>query len=290
MALTKPSTVYPKGYQSYGDFLVTSGVKIYQGALVALEFGTGTIDNLNDEPGHVYIGRAQPSAASVTGDGSSVTCPVLLDGAQLLPSATVTGASAATDNLEPVYATDEDTLTLSRPADDAAVVGVVLRHVSGTSCDVLMFDILSSVILGLAGGNKRREFLGSIHTTQLESSAAATLITGITMPAHGRFVGFEAQICGFDAGYTAGSQVINLEIGGTNVSGSSLTINKDDMDALSATAALVATSAISDSTNEFHEGDLVDIELQAAAAAIAPGGIDITTINLFAYVEYLPGA
>ena len=96
MALTAASTVYPRGIASFGNWDVLTATAIYKGALIGLVVGTGTVTNYNDAAGHLLIGIADNTCTAAQATAGfklqvrTITSAVF--------SATVTGATAATDN------------------------------------------------------------------------------------------------------------------------------------------------------------------------------------------------
>lgn len=112
----------------YQDYPVVASDIIYEGAIVGLEAGTANARPL--QAGDTYLGVAigtVDNSAGAAGDKKvrvSTTKPFVM---------AVTGASA-TSNTLPVYASDDDTLTLTEGSN--SLVGIVLSHVSGTECVV----------------------------------------------------------------------------------------------------------------------------------------------------------
>jgi hypothetical protein len=118
---------------------------IYHGALVVIDKATGTppaegvLKNLDDLSGTLdwFVGVARPSTNYVTGDGSTVWCPVDTSGSTIVHVA-VTGVAGKPNIGDLVYATDENTLTLSS-ASNIKAVGVVDRYYGTTYIDVKLF-------------------------------------------------------------------------------------------------------------------------------------------------------
>jgi hypothetical protein len=148
MALTAPNTwtYRPRGSSIDCDsFLVQNAEVIYHGALVVIDKATGTpgiegqLKNLDDLSGTLdwFMGVARPSTNYVTGDASTVWCPVDTSGATIV-HVSVTGVAGKPDIGELVYATDENTLTLT-PASNIKAVGVVDRYYGTTYVDVKLF-------------------------------------------------------------------------------------------------------------------------------------------------------
>lgn len=283
MALTADRNLKTHGSAEYGDLEVLDGATVYKGALVALVVGTGTVTNYDDAANHIPLGYA---TKHVVGDGV-LKIPIQIDDALILNSVTVTGVAAATDNGAAVYATDENTFSLTRPADDAHVIGLVLFWRTSTTCDVLLLGARDAAVLALAGGNKERVHLATVHTTQLEGTSADDIRASIPMWGHGKIVDFYAYATGYDTALTAGSQTLNLEIGGTNVTGGTLGLSFGAVDAAADMGAKISAAAIT-AANEFHDGDLLDIEVAASGTAFSLA--DTVSFELYADIEYIAGA
>ena len=288
MALTAASTVYPRGIASFGNWDVLTATAIYKGALIGLVVGTGTVTNYNDAAGHLLIGIADNTCTAAQATAGfklqvrTITSAVF--------SATVTGATAATDNGKEIYATDESVYTMTRPADDALPVGIILYWVTSTTCHVLVFGVTESAVLALAGGSKRTIHLGAWSTEALAPVAATNILTGRTLWGHGLITKFYAIASGFDTSYLTGLQVLNLEIEGTNVTGGALSLEFTGIDTQADMALIKSATAIT-AANEFHDGDLLDIELatDGVAFTVAAAALETVLYNLYIDVEYRAG-
>jgi hypothetical protein len=84
-----------------------------------------------------FMGFAKRTADNATGAASAVRVEVKVRGEIVLP---VVGAASAADVGEPVYASDDDTFTLTASGNSA--IGKVARWVSGTTC-VVYFEAVS---------------------------------------------------------------------------------------------------------------------------------------------------
>lgn len=155
MALTAPNTwtYRPRGTgQDCDAFLVQNAEVIYHGALVVVDKALGviapnegTLKNLDDLSGTLdwFVGVARPSTNYVTGDGSTVFCPVDTSGPTIV-HVSVTGVVSAKNIGDLVYATDENTLTLSA-ASYIKAVGVVERYYATTYVDVKLFTSMEAM-------------------------------------------------------------------------------------------------------------------------------------------------
>lgn len=131
-----------QGITAGDSYQVLNTEKIYNGALVLLDQDSGYLRNVDDLSGtnDLFVGIAIPRDESVTGDTSAspvVECPVDESGLTL-EGVAVTGAAAVTDNGAPVYATDENTFTLTATSNIGSI-GSVKRWITGTTCDVQLF-------------------------------------------------------------------------------------------------------------------------------------------------------
>lgn len=288
MALTASSTVYPRGIASFGNWDVLTGTAVFKGSLIGLNVGTGTVLPYNDAAGHLLVGIADNACTAAQATAGfklqvrTITSAIF--------SATVTGATAATDNGKEIYATDENTYTMTRPADDALPVGIILFWVTSTTCHILVFGVTESAVLALAGGSKRTLHIGSINTDALAPVAATNLLTGLTLWGHGLITKFYAIASSFDTSYLTGLQVLNLEIEGTNVTGGALSLEFTGIDTQADKALIKAATAIT-AANEFHDGDLLDIELatDGVAFTVPVGGLSTVNYDLYIDVEYRAG-
>lgn len=215
-----------------------------------------------------------------TGDASATPPPMarLQVHPFLLKGVTVAGVTAGSDVLANVYAADSNTntaLTLTRPAKGQRI-GVIVRHYVGDICDVLVLGILDGLI-GKDGG-KELLHLGTVVT---ELAAAGDLLTGIVAPFHGKVTGIYA-ICASAPTDPNMNMDVTLDIGGTNVTGGVVNLNFAD------TVGLKKAGTAITAANEFHEGDLLDIE--ALAAGFVAGTAKDGFYNIYLEVERLPGA
>lgn len=241
----------------------------------------GYADSYDDEAGMIFAGLAKEPAglSSGTGDTSAtvppeVTLPLT---PEILPRYPVTGASSQGDVMKPVYATDNQTLTLTRPSDDAEVVGVITKWHTSTTCDVLLFGLVGQLILGFAGGNRQILELGSYDNADLNDG---DILTSFVLPFHGKLISLHGAV---EKAFTGagGTAQINAEIGGTNVTGGVVTVSTA---ASGTVGAIMAGTAIT-AENVFHEGDLLDLEVANQGGTQTAG-----RVRVYAIVERLPGA
>jgi hypothetical protein len=111
----------------YQDYPVVASDIIYEGAIVGISSGYARPIQAGDTYLGVAVQTVDNSAGSA-GDKNvrvATTIPFVMD---------VTGVSDVTSVTLPVYASDDDTLTLTEGSN--SLVGIVLSYISGSSCVV----------------------------------------------------------------------------------------------------------------------------------------------------------
>lgn len=219
----------------------------------------GRVQAWNDEEGAI------PFCFSIKGDTTGDTTvadppdsnldifPRIIKG---LPVAALVGN--ITDVSRLVYATDDNTFTITRPALTAPL-GIIVASVSAAAADVLFFGADTMISMALAGQGLTTWHLGTISGNVSGSGNGAT---GIEAPHRGRILSVYGSIITNLNGGGADLD-INLEIGGTNVTGGVIPWLLAD-----AQGAKKAGSAVTDDGNNlFHQGDLIDIEIAMNTAS-----------------------
>ena len=282
-AATSPATTKKTDDPASLAVQIADSQTLYHGRFIGLRGPThatsqGDAANYEDEAGMIFGGLAENPGglASAAGDSSGTPPPKV--GVSLVPkilkAVAVTGASAITDQWSPVYAPDNATLTLTRPADDAEAVGVVARWITGTSCDVLLFGLPHH----LRRVGERELFpLGSYDNGDLSDG---DIMTGLVMPYPGKFISLHGVVEKAFTG-TSGTVSIGLEIGGTNVTGGALVAST----AAGGTVGTILDATAITAANVFHEGDVVDLEASSAGGTQTAG-----RVRVYALIERLPGA
>lgn len=266
--------------QSHGDpasmqAQVANTAVLYQGAYVAggsESHGTaasrGRIFPWTGAAGQIPLGFSLSGA--ITGDTSATppTAARVGTGPSIVEFCPVTGlAGTVVDNFKKVYATADGTFTLTRPAaPNDFPVGFTRQFRTSALCDVYFFSAAELFVLMSMGGDTFLWTLGSISA----SAATGNALTGIVAPCHGRFGMVAADvfaICTRDPTDADVSLAVNLEIGGTNVTGGVITCAFNDTEGLKKDGTAVTAA------NEFHRGDLIDVEVvtNPAATAADPG-------------------
>ncbi len=139
MALAANSNVRTRGGSSRGveQAQAEDAVVFYAGGLVGVDLADGLIKKWDDVATYRLMGLV---LEGVTGD-TSASPPVEIrmnTSGPVIERVSVTGAASQGDNGELVYATDDNTYTLT-PTANVNAVGRVARYHSGTTCDVKLF-------------------------------------------------------------------------------------------------------------------------------------------------------
>ena len=109
---------------------VKASTTLYQGAFC--ESASGLIRGCTASSGNAFAGIALRKADNGSGADSAINVTLVRRG--LLRNIAVTGASAITDVGSTVYASADDTLTLT--STNNISMGKVVRWISSTLCDV----------------------------------------------------------------------------------------------------------------------------------------------------------
>lgn len=265
----KRSHIYPQ---------VVNAAVVFAGGLCAIgNADHGTAANIGRAypfsiaSGAIPVGMAE---AGVTGTGSSANKVSLLAEGRVIEQLAVTGVTAITDVGKWVYATDDGTFTLTRVAKNIPI-GIVVDWYSGTSTDTYMLSFGELLAIQASGGVHRTMCLGAVSAGETTGNA----LTGIVLPCHGIFTNFFG-IVAVDATDADVDISINLEIGGTNVTGGVINWLFS-----SANGVKLACTAITAAAT-FHEGDLLDVEHVANVAVTAT---DPGLLNLYVEYDILPG-
>ena len=241
----------------------------------------GYADAYAAELGMMFAGRLLDGdgLASKLGDTSATPPPEASLNVlpEILKSVTVTGVASQGDLLKAVYATDNQTMTLTKPSSPGAPpIGFVSRWYTSTTCDVCLLGLVGQWILGMAGGGESIMFLGALDFATL---ADGNVLTGIVMPFHGEIVEVYT-ITGTTLVGASGTALINLELAAVNVTGGVVTVATATQAAVGTKSAGTAITAL----NAFHQGDLLDVEVASAGATRTSG-----SVNLYIRVKHRPG-
>lgn len=121
-------------------YKLKNGVTVYKNSLIVVDASTGYADKAADSANLVFKGLAIEGAVGDTSASEVPTVGVDESGV-VMGSVTVTGASAITDQNKKVYIASDDpnALTLT-PTTNMRAVGRIARWISGTTCDVKLFE------------------------------------------------------------------------------------------------------------------------------------------------------
>lgn len=218
------------------------------------------------------------SLEAATGDTSASPIPEaeIMQGGCVLKQIAVTGVTAVTDQGKRVFLSDDATLTLTRPTR-GSIAGRIIRWYTSTTCDVYCYgqDILEA--LAFAGNGMILVDLGSYDAADL---ATGNIRTSFPMWFHGKFTRLYSHADKAVTGSAGTSVAINLEIGGTNVTGGVVTIDTTTQNTLGEFTSGTAITA----ANYFSEGSLVDVEAVLTGAAPTAG-----RVHFYAECETEPG-
>ena len=279
------------------ETVIKNSEALMQNALAAIDVSTGLVEFMDDAANLFPIGQIVNSwdgiADNLTGDGSTKKA-VSRSGVLLVGSdgstngVSVTGVTAATDFGKLVYGTDGQTMTLTRPTCGLPV-GFVVKWISSTYCYVYLWGNAEAYILSKFSNSPSGYFpktFGTFISNAFQGTAAVDLHTE-TSYEHYRILSLHARCKGYDNALVAGSQAINLEIGGTNVTGGVLTLAYTDGDAAADMGVAIDATAIT-AANEVHIGDTVQLEMAASGTGFTA---DVAAaFEIYALCERLPGA
>ena len=271
------------------EFIIKTSEALVLNSLVSMDISTGKIEFADDANNLVPCGMLEyPSdglVAHLTGDG---TYKAIVKGG-IIQCWAVTGATAKTDIGKPVYATDGQTLTLTKPTTGLPH-GFVVDWISSTNCDVYLFSFAESIAnLNMGNGLYKYELrdLGTFPANALQGTAAATLFTFPASYEHYKLISFHAQCVSHDDAAVAGSQALNLNIDGTNVTGGVLTLAYTNCDAVGDMGTAINATEIT-AENEVHQGDVLKIEMAASGTGFTAD--TSAAFKLYAIIQKLPGA
>lgn len=277
---TKNRTVFKENITPDAqEFIVKSAevmaVKRYGG----IDISTGFLENAKNAAGIMNFGiesqNSKGQDTEVTGDGSTVEWTVRSNFVD--EDVTVAGIGSKADIHKPVYASDNQTLTIVRPAIGSPI-GILSDWKSGTTGNVLLFSRLIAVILGYQGGTVKRE---KFIVTSKALEAGVSAISLFTATNSGRLVSAYAILVADDSGVAAGDQTIGFDIGGVNVTGGQIQLLAADT-----IATKIAGTAIT-ALNTFKGGQDINLEIQTSTTPFSADQQSMYEVNL--EIEYLPG-
>lgn len=271
---------------------IYSGEIMYYGAAASIGTPTngtagkkGLVEAWAGTSGQFLLGLNERGATTGVGDAALApagSTQILVDDV-VLENVAVAGLASSSfqaDCLKYVYLGDDNvpaSLTLTRPAaPNRMPVGMVWRGKTAAVCDVLWFGVRTRLAMAMNGGPVKDLFIGVFG---IGITGSGNLLTGIQLNGHGKILDTYAIAVHSPTDVDVDVDV-NLEIGGVDVTGG--VIECVTADAVGDKKAGTAITA----ANEFHDGDLLDVEgvVNTAGTAADPG-----VYNLHIVVEYLPG-
>ena len=136
MALARDEVVMTAGRENLA-YVLTTAVTAYSGALLGLDMATGLAVLWSDTAGVLFLGlnlaKKIGNAAGTPPIEVEVNCTGPVE-----KKATVSGVASIANVGDLVYATDDNTLTLT-PTINVGPIGEVTRWYVGTTCDVKLF-------------------------------------------------------------------------------------------------------------------------------------------------------
>jgi hypothetical protein len=274
------------------SYVLADGVTFYGGALVGVN-AAGYLAKWADTAGHHFAGvllegGVGDTSANPPTEGRVDTSRVTLES---VPVASL----AQSDVGALVYCTTDnvDDLTLSAGTNVSAI-GTVVRFVDPGIGDVQLFD--SAKYLEVAGLGAITPLTDNSTGTGTDTIAAGVGVTTVTIPLTSLATGLSTSAIDLLTAYTPGyafkilafgfvttvagtgagaSQVFNLEIGTTNVTGGALTVTLASTDTIGEVTSATAVTA----ANVGTASDTISIEM-AAGGTVFTAGAGYFTIRI----------
>lgn len=258
MALTANSARATAARDGFLSHPLNNDAVQYQGSIMGWVPSTGELTPYNDADDLLYVGGIGIEKKDNAADGELGTVDIR---GRVLKSAAVTGYTGEAQFLTPVFATDDDTFTRTRPSADAEVIGLCFGYISSAVGHVLLLTPAEAAVLRMAGGCRERIDLCVIDLADLTT---ANQITARVLYGHGTIVtlGLEVLVPTTDADAAAS---FLLEVATVDTTGTLTvtdTAGTDDID----TKGAQITQAVSGAAAEFFDGDTLDLEVTATTA------------------------
>lgn len=268
--------------QDAQSYIVKSAETMAKKRYTAIDQATGFVENADASAGLLNWGWASENSrgsAVVLGDGTSAV-KWTVRGGLLDEDVSIAGLASAADIHKAVYATDNQTLTLTKPTIGTPI-GFVADFKSGTTGTLFLFSREGAVNLGLAGGTREILHIANVSSIALEGTSAVDLMT-IPMQSRGKIISLHGVLVHDDTGTVAGAQTLNLEIDGVNVTGGILTLGFADAQG----AQLDATGITA--LNTYNQDSALQLELVASGTGFTAA--QDSYYRVYAVIEHLPGA
>ena len=261
----------------------TSEVLVVDG-FSAIAPATGLLENIGTTTGSIPVGLVVGSTSGkrdtdgLTGDA---TIKAVVKSGRMIERVAVTGTTAISDYGKWVYATDNQTYSLTKPTAAVPVGWVKLWH-STTICDV---QLLTSSELIMAGFIPQTDqiLMGYATSQSLGGAAAANLLL-ITAQRRMKLVSLVAYP-NIDDGVAAGAQTFTVEIGAVDCTGT-MALANTDCNAL-ADLGVAVTQALSGAVTA-NQGDIITLKLVTGGTGFTDDML--AGFTFFLNVEYLPGS
>jgi len=308
-ATTTISRDFKEPMGTYSFKIKNTEVMVVGGA-AAVALTTGLTENADDTAGLIPAGivvSAEDGGSSLTGTNLATEADkgAVCRGGIIIKDVTVTGVSSYADIGAFVYATDNQTFTLTRPADDALPYGIIVdksRASTNTTCDVYFFSFVESAMMSAAGGGTKSCIsLGYVDAGGLMDDTDNAVILDVQLFGHGKITKIYAVSQGYSTDWATGTTVTDFTIaGGTAINDGAaspttitLTLLETSIDAAADRGTTIDTSDTIGGDNEFHDGDnLVMAQVNAGTTAFTKTGgtADSGGWNIYAEIEWLPGS
>lgn len=227
---------------------IKNAAQIYVGAFGA--WNGGYLKAWTSASGEMLGGPISAGVGYGTGLGSTSASPVpeaaVTCTDYVRQRATVTGVTAITDVGSPVYLSDDQAFTLTRPSLGVPC-GYVCRWYSSTTCDVHVFGLQTLRALELAGAGKFTVPLGMFGYADITTAKKYFYWLA---PHHGKIVALRANV---GTTFANGTSIVwQAKIGSTSVTNGTLTFGTDAAETVISEGGTLAA-------NEFHEGDVITL-------------------------------
>lgn len=305
MAATTSTSLDFKDMVSALHFKITSATTVYSGRHAAVDISTGLLQNMADTANYVPAGvvvSGENGEATLLGTALATEGDVGANvrGDIIVKDMAVTGVAAVTDIGKLVYATDNETYTLTRPADDAVPIGIIVykkRASTDAVADVYVFDFVTAALVSLTR-TKTCQPLGFLEAGGLIDATDDIALLDLQLFGHGKITKIYAVSQGYDTDWATGSVITNAKIGGTTIKTAAaaavtLTLTEASIDAAADRGTTIDLATAIGAANEFHDGDNFTLNIVNAGSTAftrTGGTADNGGWNIYAEIEWLPGA
>lgn len=148
-------------------------------------------------------------------------------------SEAVVGVTAATDFGSPVFASDNNILTLTRP-DNGNPVGHVKKFISAAIADVEIWSEVVQLLYAFFGTDVAEQKIALLTSQSLGGTGALTMGRYV-LSGRGQITGFFADVVFDDTGVVAGDQDLILTIDATHRGGADVVITGANVNILDTT-------------------------------------------------------